>query len=177
MTDDPHIKGPFTKLPSGTIVFPLDWLLRHTPEQKMGAAGHEIGHIKHAKRFFFETCIVSIIVGIFAFILETRLPVVVVIIPEISLLMILFRILLWHNEYRADEESYRMLGHKPILSILCSYLHEHPHDEGSDTHPATSKRIKRIIDLTRANETQAQGTWVKIKSKLRKFFVTCCFYI
>lgn len=152
LATNPKIGGAFTNALTGTVTIPAHWVRSKFPEREiLGIVAHEFGHIRTRRRFFLEFFGCMVVVAVLASVLALRTITLVVAVFEIALLLLLFTLVSWRNEYRADQESAKFVDPAALMSSLEWLAWEDGVDEGSATHPPAKKRIDRLSGLLKEN--------------------------
>ena len=147
ITPNPHVRSAVTNALTGHVNIPQAWM--ELPELEILAViGHEFSHIKRRGRFFLEGWLAVIAGYGLATILSflTVLLVLVYEVAEISTAYLAISFISWRNEYRADKDGSAVTGPEGLVSVFELFESEFG-DEGSETHPPPSSRIKRLLKM------------------------------
>ena len=156
-TLNPLVRGPFVNLYTKKITVPESWFAKFHRSEIVAAIGHELGHIRGAKRLAYEMLLVTVTPIVFSFVFTLvavllGLPVIPIFlqVTTFTLMLLLLSFVLWRNEYRADLYGALVTGPEPLIAVfeaLQEDVNVHKKDEGTDTHPPTRARIKRLMTL------------------------------
>lgn len=157
-TSNPSVHGPCVNLYTKKITVPESWLKMFHRSEIVAALGHELGHIKGQTRFVGEMLLVMLTSLAFSFVFTVvaivlSLPVIPLFlqITTVTLMLLLLGFVLWRNEYRADMYGALVAGPEPLIALFEAWQETgkkmKKKDEGSDTHPPTHARIKKLMAL------------------------------
>jgi len=152
VTTNPWIKGPYTNALTCKIYIPMSWLNKFARKEILAIIGHELGHVKNRRRFGFEMAVAMGGVVVVTFVLALFSIPLIVEIFEFALAMLAMTFVSWHNERRADLEGAKGAGPEGLISVFEQLKTEAKRDDGSETHPPLSDRIKRLMKLLESKE-------------------------
>ena len=110
---------------------------------------HEFSHVTRRLRFALElTLAAAFAYGLATFLSTLTVTLLLVFeVTEISLTFLLISFVSWRNEYRADREGARFTGPEGLISVFEFWKNKISRDDGSETHPPLSNRIKKLEPL------------------------------
>ncbi len=149
-TDNPHVQSAFTNAFNSRVYIPTSWVRSFPPTEIIGVIAHEFGHIKRGWRSVLEFGIAITASYVFFVLLLELVYVVPTIIFDVGYIAMAFLIasfISWRTEYRADMEGARATGPEGLISMFEYWKNRFPRDEGSETHPPLSGRIRRLEPL------------------------------
>jgi Zn-dependent protease with chaperone function/SAM-dependent methyltransferase len=147
ITDNPKVIA-VTNSATKTITISRKLMQRLSREQLLAVIAHEIGHLKYAKRGFAE--IVAAALATVAFSLYF-LNIVLLVSPfmgalaEWAFLLLLLIPIMRHGEIRADGVTKLVGLNNELAEALDIIGKENKRNDGTESHPATSSRISRLI--------------------------------
>ena len=147
VTNNPHAqRSAFTNIFSSKVYLPIGWIRRYHRSEIISIIAHEFGHIKRRWQFAIEaTFVVGIAYGLA--LLLSMLTVMLLLVFDVlyvSVAFILIGLVSRRNEYRADMESARAVGPEGLISVFEDLKGRMRRDDGSETHPPLSKRIRKL---------------------------------
>lgn len=147
---NPWVLGPFTNAVTSRVYVPVKWLTSFPMSETISVVGHEFGHIKRRKRFFLELSLAfALSYGTFLALLDvfTVTPTVIFEVGVFTTALLLAGLVSWRNEYGADLESAKASGPEGLISVFELLQQKIGRDDGSETHPPLSKRIRRLESM------------------------------
>jgi len=147
VTPNPVVKSAFTTPMRPRVYLPSAWLTEFPSGEILSIIGHELGHVETRRRFALEVAAAIAAVLAFSFLLAFRSIAIVVQVTEFAALVLALTYVSWRNERRADLVSARELGPEGLISVLQQLKTRVKRDEGSETHPPLSDRIRRLVKL------------------------------
>jgi len=153
VTNNPHAqRSAFTNVFSSKVYLPLSWIRRFHKSEIIAIIAHEFGHIKRRWQFSIEaTFVVGLAYGLA--ILLSQLTVMLLLVFDVlyvSVAFILIGFVSRRNEYRADREGAKAVGPEGLISVFEELRANMARDDGSETHPPLSKRIRKLKKLLSA---------------------------
>ena len=96
-----------------------------------------------------ELTLAIVFAYLFAWVLNllTVMLLVVFEVAELSMAFLLVSFVSWRNEYGADLEGAKATGAEGLISVFELVKQKCGKDEGSESHPPLSNRIKRLEDF------------------------------
>jgi Zn-dependent protease with chaperone function len=148
-TNNPWINGPFTNALTSRVYVPLSWIKSFPKSEIIAVLGHEFGHVTRRLRFGLELALGIILAYSFALFLNllTVMLVLVFEVAEIAAAFLLVSFVSWRSEYRADRDGAKATGPEGLISVFEKVRQKSGKDEGSETHPPLSNRIRRLEPL------------------------------
>jgi Zn-dependent protease with chaperone function len=145
-TGNPWIQGPFTNAITSRVYVPSSWIESFPRSEIIAVLGHEFAHVKRRVRFIFELTLAVTLGYAFAMILNlfTVMLILVFYVAEVAMAFLLVSFVSWRNEYGADREGALATGPEGLISVFELVRQKSRKDEGSETHPSLSNRIKRL---------------------------------
>jgi Zn-dependent protease with chaperone function/2-polyprenyl-3-methyl-5-hydroxy-6-metoxy-1,4-benzoquinol methylase len=119
-----------------------------TREELLAVITHELGHLKHRKRLLVEVALAMLATLGFSLYF---LNIIILISPEMGILgewaflMLVLIPILRYNEIRADGETKLVKLNTHLADVLGKLDKGKGHNDGSETHPGTQSRIKRLL--------------------------------
>lgn len=118
-----------------------------TREQLLAVIAHEIGHLKYRKVFIAEILVVMLASASFSlyfFNIILAISPIMGLLAEWAFVLMLLIPVLRYNEFMADRAAKKVgLGNE--LADALTIVGKGSNDDGSETHPSTSSRIKRLF--------------------------------
>ncbi|MGA2663611.1 MAG: M48 family metalloprotease [Nitrososphaerales archaeon] len=149
LTDNPKVESAYTNMLTRQITIPRSWKDKYTFEQLLSIIGHEVAHLKTTKQSYLDMAGVMLGVSIVTLAFGTVLPTIFAEVGGLATFYLLLIPALQRNEYRADEESAKILGSEHLIEVLKDFDSDPSFSSGSETHPSPKKRIKRLRKLSR----------------------------
>ena len=148
-TDNPWVRGPFTNGFTSRIYLPVSWIRSFPKSEIIAVLAHEFSHVTRRLRFALElTLATAFAYGLATFLSTLTVTLLLVFeVTEISLTFLLISFVSWRNEYRADREGARFTGPEGLISVFEFWKNKISRDDGSETHPPLSNRIKKLEPL------------------------------
>jgi len=146
-TTNPWVLGPFTNAFTSCVYIPVRWLTSFPKSEIISVLGHEFGHIKGRARFFVELTIAfALSYATFTVLLDvfTVTPSLIFQVGVFTMALLLAGLVSWRNEYDADLESAKATGPEALISVFQLLQQKIGKDDGSETHPPLSKRIRHL---------------------------------
>lgn len=161
VTDNPYVKGPFTNFFTNVITYPSSWINEFQYSEIVGIAVHEQAHIKRKKQYVAELITGSFLALCYGIILSLFTIPAIAQVSEIALFFLLLTYISWRNEYEADRDAAIATGDPKCLVSVLEHLREKlvlkmKNDEGSETHPSMSSRIRRLDLIMHQNLIENQ---------------------
>jgi Zn-dependent protease with chaperone function len=158
VTSNPKFHNACVNLYTKKITVSESWLKQFDETETLATIGHELGHIKGQKRFLAEMMAVMFgsvgFVFCFAlFAITFGLPVIPIFvqITAVALMFLMFSLVLWRNEYRADLEGAQATDPEALIAVFeglqGNQRKANKKDYGSETHPPLHSRIDRLKRL------------------------------
>ncbi|MGA2876451.1 MAG: M48 family metalloprotease [Nitrososphaerales archaeon] len=147
LTHNPKVESAYTNMHSGQITLPRSWKDKYTFEQVLSILGHEVAHMKNVKRSYLDMAGVIMGVALATLAIGTILPAIFAEVGGLAVFYLLLTSALRQNEYRADEESARVLGPEHLIEVLEDFDSNPSFSGGSETHPSPRQRIRRLRRL------------------------------
>lgn len=153
-TTNPWIKGPFTNAITSRVYVPVKWIESFPKSEIIAVVAHEFGHITRRVRFVLELTLAIFLAYSFALLLNLFTVILLIdfVVGEITLALLLASLSSWRNEYGADLEGAKATGPEGLISVFELIRKKMGKDEGSETHPPLSKRIRRLEALLDADD-------------------------
>ena len=149
-TSNPWVGGPFTNALTSRVYIPLSWIESFPMSEIIAVIGHEFGHITRRVRLGLELAIGIVFAyafGVMLLTVFTVIPLLVYEVGEIAIALYVASFILWRSEYRADMEGAKATGPEGLISVFELVKKKFGKDDGSETHPPLSKRIRRLEPL------------------------------
>jgi Zn-dependent protease with chaperone function len=147
LTRDPRVHSPFTNALTGTIRVPKSWLAKFSGGEMLSTIGHELGHVRHRRRFWLEMLMGFALALLGGILLAFQTVTLIAQVFEVALLLLVIPVVSWRNERWADFASAKALGPEGLISVLEHLKAEATRDEGSETHPPLEDRIRSLENL------------------------------
>ena len=147
ITDNPRIIA-VTNSVTKTITISRKVMQRLSREQLLAVITHEIGHLKYTKRQFAEIVLAAL--ATIAFSLHF-LNIVLLVSPfmgalaEWAFLLLVLIPMMRHGEIRADGATKLVGLNNELAEALDIIGKENKRNDGTESHPATSSRILRLV--------------------------------
>ena len=149
VTHCPHVKSPFVNIGSGQITLPSDFQKKYhlSSAEVYATLGHELGHLKTKSILMREILLVMFGTITFSLLLGFVTVPIICQIAEFAIMMLLLTRVLRRNEFRADKEGAKATCPEALIAVFESFQSRCKKDDGSETHPPTKERIKRLMRL------------------------------
>jgi len=147
VTDSPWVKGMFCNMYSGKVYVHKEWIEKYPETEILGGISHEFGHYLKRNSWRTNLIVMLAITTSFTFFLSLNAIRGIFEMTVLALEMLLVTMASRRNEFQADKEGAINAGPEGLIALLEQLKYESKKDQGSETHPPLSERIKRLMKL------------------------------